>query len=80
MTADIDGFPIYKGCSHWTCDGPNGRFTAKTKRDLIALLRETGGLYRHDGEYHEIVTRYYAKAAQSDGRITPNEGGGSVEA
>jgi hypothetical protein len=41
-------YPIYKFGGRWICDGPNGRFAAKTKAEVQRLLRETSGQYDRD--------------------------------
>lgn len=38
-------YPLWREGNRWICDGPNGRFHARTKAEAIRLLRETGGLY-----------------------------------
>lgn len=37
------GYPIGRHGRLWWCDGPDGRFFAHTKAELLRLLAETGG-------------------------------------
>lgn len=37
-------YPIVKFGARWVCDGPKGRFHARTKAEAERLLRETQGL------------------------------------
>lgn len=45
-TAKVDppSYPASKVGGRWICDGPNGRFQAKTKRELIEMLKNGGKL------------------------------------
>ncbi len=38
-------YPVYRQGSRWICEGPHGRFFARSKTDAQRLLRETGGRY-----------------------------------
>lgn len=39
---DPPTYPVWKFGARWICDGPEGRFHAKTKAEAIRMLRETG--------------------------------------
>lgn len=41
---DPPSYPVYKFGGRWICDGPAGRFHAKTKQQLIELMTNEGGL------------------------------------
>lgn len=38
-----DDYPIVRMGARWVCDGPFGRFHARTKRDAERMLTENGG-------------------------------------
>jgi hypothetical protein len=43
---DPPTYPLWKQGARWICDGPEGRFHAKTKTEAIRLLRGAAG--KHD--------------------------------
>lgn len=45
-----DQYPIVAFGARWVCDGPKGRFHARTKAEAVRLLREAGGSYDDHGD------------------------------
>lgn len=48
--AESVAYPIYKFGARWICDGPDGRFHAKTKSEAETLLAASLERRHSDGE------------------------------
>lgn len=49
-------FPITKFGGRWICDGPEGRFSARSKKEAQALLDATNGRYADTQDREAIAT------------------------
>jgi hypothetical protein len=58
-TTQTPDYPIYKFGARWICDGPEGRFSARTKAEAIRLLDETKGHY--DTKFEQETERRAAR-------------------